>query len=385
MFTSNVRSLCQHLLEATRLNQLLLNRIQELELELSQVRLASGPPGCASGTVHTQATLKPLPPTLSSMPMAQPAGARHKRTETPQQLFLRDITNVKVYTVGMEPQNDRGLLHDFFEDIRKWAIHYTIDLDGEEITGCSVMKDLVAITGGKSDIQHLLADREMRHDIVSALIIRDMIFHAIGEGSMFNSEHHDGKLCREIVSDFAMLSAEDHSTKHQLCLGQAALYQEMYAEHDHHEWRTKQANERSKALLNALSPFFHRGINAGGEHSLSELYVKGYRIGFRLRSHAVKWQVIFPVAGMQLDLKRMVNRTLNLAGDPMTTWKELAKNPEKYFVRFAITPTMTKSDFSTGHEVKEVVHSSLVHVGRQNVASHREDVQTRWRGNGRKH
>ncbi|KAF2437876.1 hypothetical protein P171DRAFT_330174, partial [Karstenula rhodostoma CBS 690.94] len=298
-------------------------------------------------------------------PVARPAGARHKRTETPQQLFLRNITDFKVYTVGIEPQDDRGLLHDFFEDIRKWAIRYTTDLDSQELARCSMMKNLVAITGGKSDIQHLLADREMRHDVVSALIIRDMVFHAIGEGSMFNSKHCDGEQCREIVSDFAMLSHEDYSAKHQLCLRQGALFQEMYAKHDHHEWRTKKANEYTEALLNALSPFLHGGINADGEHSLSELYVKGYRIGFRLRSHAVKWQVIFPVAGMQLDLKRMVNRTLNLAGDPMTTWKELANNPEKYFVRFAITPTITKSDFSAGHEVKEVVHSSLVHVGRQ--------------------
>ncbi|KAF9734754.1 hypothetical protein PMIN06_011401 [Paraphaeosphaeria minitans] len=378
MSTSHIQSLCQHLLEATRLNQLLLHRIQELELEIYQARLASAP-------VYTQDTLQPLLSARSSTPVIRPAGARHKRTETPQQLFLKNITDNKVYTVGIEPQNDRGLLHDFFEDIRKWAIHYAIDLDGEELTHCSTMKDLVAITGDKSDIQHLLADREMRHDVVSALIIRDIVFHAIGEGSMFNSKHRDGELCREIVSNFAMLSHEDHGAKHQLCVRQAALYEDMYVEHSHHEWRTKQANERTKVLLNTLSPFLRRSINADGEHSLSELYVKAYRIGFRLRSHAVKWQIIFPVAGMKLDLNRMVNRTLNLAGDPMTTWKELTKDPDKYFVRFAITPTMTKSDFSAGYEVKEVVHSSLVHVGRQNVSSLRKDIRITPRENGRKH
>jgi hypothetical protein len=377
MATSNMPSLCQHLLEATRLNQLLLNRIQELELELAQARLAVAPPAPASGIAYTQDTLKPLLPAPSYAPVDRPAGARHKRTETPQQLFLRAITDVKVYTMGIEPQDDRGLLHDFFEDIRKWAIHYTVDLDAQEIGRCSLMEDLVDMMGGKSDIRHLLADREMRQEIVSALIIRDMVFHALGEGSMLNSKHRNGEQCREIVSEFAMLSQENDMAKHQLCLRQASLYQEMYAEHDHHEWRTKNANERTKALLSVLSPFLHGGIDADGEHSLSELYVKGYRIGFRLRSHAVKWQVIFPVAGMQLDLKRMVNRTLNLAGDPMTTWKELVRNPEKYFVRFAVTPTMTKSDFSEGREVKAVVHSSLVHVGRQNLASHREDSQTR--------
>ncbi|KAK7188399.1 hypothetical protein PSPO01_05590 [Paraphaeosphaeria sporulosa] len=377
MSISNMNSFCQHLLEANRLNQLLLNRIQELELELSQVRLTSRP-------LYTQDTLNPPNPAPSSTPVTRPAAARLKRTETPQQLFLKNMTDTKVYTVGIEPQDDRGLLHDFFEDIRKWAIHYTIDLADEVLSHCSTMKDVVAIIGDKSDIHHLLADREMRQDVVSALIVRDIVFHAIGEGSMFNSKHRNGELCGEIVSSFAMLSHQDYRAKHQLCLRQAALYQEMYGEHNHHEWRTKQANERTKALLNTLSPFLHWGINTDGEHSLSELYVKGYRIGFRLRSHAIKWQVIFPVAGMQLDLKRMVNRTLNLAGDPMTTWTELTKNPERYFVRFAITPTMIKSDFSAGYEVKEVVHSSLVHVGRQNVSSHRKDTQMTSRKNGRK-
>ncbi|KAJ4360454.1 uncharacterized protein N0V89_001017 [Didymosphaeria variabile] len=362
MPSSDVTSLSQHLLEATRLNQILLKRIQELEVELAQVKQTGARHIRAAGAVYAQDTLKALHSAPSYIPVARQAGARHRRTETPQQLFLKDITDVKVYTTGIEPQDDRGLLHDFFEDIRKWAIHHTNDLDAREIAPCSSVKDIADMMGGKSDIQHLLSDRELRQDVVSALIIRDIVFHAIGEGSMLNSEHHNGEQCRQIVSGFAMLPHEDYPAKHRLCLRQEALYQGMYTEHHHHEWRSKKADERTKALLNALSSFLHMGIDADREHSLNELYVKGYRIGFRLRSKAVKWQVIFPVAGMNLDLKHMVNRTLNLVGDPMTTWKELVQNREKYCVRFAITPTMTKSDFATGKEVKEVVHSALVHV-----------------------
>ncbi|KAL1598875.1 hypothetical protein SLS60_008018 [Paraconiothyrium brasiliense] len=365
MAGSDVSSLSQHLLEATRLNQILLKRIQELEVELAQVKQAGAQHIRASGAAYAPDTLKARHPAPSNIPVARQTGARHRRTETPQQLFLKDITDVKVYTMGIEPQDDRGLLHDFFEDIRKWAIHHSIDLDGREITRCSSTNDIADMMGGKSDIEHLLSDRELRQDIVSALIIRDIVFHAIGEGSMFNSEHHNGDECREIVSGFAMLPPEDYTAKHRLCLRQEAIYRHMYTEHHHHEWRTKKADERTKALLSTLSPFLHVGIDVDREHSLSELYVKGYRIGFRLRSNAVKWQVIFPAAGMQYDLKHMVNRTLHLLGDPMTTWKELVQNPQKYCVRFAITPTMTKSGFATGKEVKEVVHSALVHVVRK--------------------
>lgn len=374
MAMPDIYTLTQHLLEAGRLNQSLLIRIQELEFELAQLKRQNCQPGHQNGAVYAQGIIKPLHSDISCAPMTKPAGARHKRTETPQQLSLKDITDVKVYTTGIEPQNDRGLLHDFFEDIRKWAVHYTIDLSPQGIARCLTMQDVTKMLGDSSDIQHLLTDRGMRQDVVSALIIRDIVFHAIGEGSMFNSKHHNGEQCRDVISQFSMLHQDDYMAKHQLCLRQAALYEGMYAETNHHKWRTSQADERTKTLLNAISPFLHSRIDENREHSLSELYLKGYRIGFRLRSNAVKWQVIFPVAGMQLDLKRMVNRTLNLAGNPVSTFKELAENPNNYFVRFAITPTIAKSDFSTGNEVKEVVHSALVHVGRKLVLGHRNDI-----------
>lgn len=371
MAESDFSLLSQKLEEVTRVNKLLLNRVQELEIELAQAKQMGGQPH-AQGLISTH---RPSSPGPSHTPASKPSGGRHKRTETPEQRFIKQFTPAKVYTMGMEPQNDRGLLHDFFEDIRKWVIRHTIDLDGKQIAQCSSYRPLVDMIGGRSDIQHLLADREMRQDMVAALIIRDIIHFAIGEASLFNSEHPAGYQCRDLVTGFALLLEDDIATKHEFCLHQQALYKELYEEQSHKEWRTKTADGRTDDLLASIMPFLGGKIDADAQHWLGELYVKGYRIGIRLRSNAVKWQILFPVAGMQLDLARMVNRSLNLAGDPMTTWKELANNPSKYFVRFAITPTITKSDFSTGREVKEVVHSSLVHAGRQDVFSHRKDNQ----------
>lgn len=375
MADSEVALLNHKLQEAVRVNKLLLDRIQDLELELAQAR-QMGYQFQANGPIAaTQSTPKHSPPAPSYVPTAKPSAGRHKRTETPEQRFIKQFTPTKVYTMGMEPQNDRGLLHDFFEDIRKWAIRHTVDLDGQQIARCSSYRPLVDMIGNKSDIQHLLADHEMLHDIVAALIIRDIVHYAIGEASLIHSDHRAAYQCRDLVTGFALLLEDDVATKHEFCLHQQAFYKELYEEHGHKEWRTKTADGRTDALLVSMFPFLAAKVNADAQHWLGELYVKGYRIGIRLRSNAVKWQILFPVAGMQFDGKRMNNRSLKLAGDPMTTWKELANNPSKFFVRFAITPTITKSDFSTGFEVKEVVHSSLVHTGRQDVFSHKKDSQ----------
>jgi hypothetical protein len=59
-------------------------------------------------------------------------------------------------------------------------------MDGGKATQCSTMEDLVVMAGGKSDIHYLLSDREMSYDVVAVLIVRDKVFHAIGEGSVFN-------------------------------------------------------------------------------------------------------------------------------------------------------------------------------------------------------
>lgn len=372
MSAANFSLLHQQLLAANRANEALLDRIQELELELARVKGLRDPSPGARPVVPVQVAQTPSRPRSSYVPATSHSGPRHKRTETPEQRFVKLFTPTKLYTVGIEPQDDRGLLHDFFEDIRKWAIRNTTTLSQQELTNLSSYQPLVDMFGGKSDIQNILKDREMRQDIVAALMIRDIVHYALGETSLFNSNHIAGRQCRDLVTEFALLFEEDFITKHKLSLQQEALYKDLYEEHGHKEWRTRTADERTDILLTALSPFLGAKVDADGQHRLGELYVKGYRIGIRLRSSAVKWQILFPVAGMQLDLSRMVNRTLNLAGDPMTTWKELANNPSKYFVRFAITPTITKSDFSQGYEVKEVVHSSLVHVARKDGRTYKD-------------
>ena len=125
--------------------------------------------------------------------------------------------------------------------------------------------------------------------------------------------------------DFALL-LEDFTTTQELCLNQQALYKEPHEGLGHKDWRKNTADERTQMLFATIPPFLGTCIDADAQHWLGELYVKGYCIGIRLRPNAVKWQIFFPVVGMQICLDRIMNRTLNLAGDPMTTQRKLASN-----------------------------------------------------------
>jgi hypothetical protein len=308
--------------------------------------------------------------------LSPPVVRRHKRTETPEQRNLKPYTNgMPVYTFGIEQQNDRGLLHDFFEDIRKWAAYHTkAHLKPQEAGDLDSTPELVEMMAGKSDIKQLLLDKEMRKDVVASLVTRHIVANAMSDNFVANSDHSAGPACSYLCLKFAHLQDHEIGEKHEVCESQRKLYTQLKQGAGHKEWRSRKADEHCTELLAKITFLLEVGQNPQRDHVLSELYIKGYRIGFRLRMEAVKWQVIWPAAGTDLNLSMMVNQSRNLLGDPMRTLNELQKDTKNFFVRFALTPTFSKSDFSSGMENKTVVHSSMVHVGRRGVFSHKVDL-----------
>lgn len=101
------------------------------------------------------------------------------------------------------------------------------------------------------------------------------------------------------------------------------------------------------------------------DHNLQELYIKGLRIGFRMRMNAEKWTMKWPAVGEDYNYNEMVNESRLLHGTPIKTLERLTQAPNNYSVRFAMSPTIIKSDFSTGVERKEHVHKALVHLVRK--------------------
>ncbi|KAF2641885.1 hypothetical protein P280DRAFT_468373 [Massarina eburnea CBS 473.64] len=324
---------------------------------------------------HAGPTISSSQGTQRDPPFKRPT-RRHKRTETPEQLFLKPFTNgVPIYTMGIEAQNIRGVLHDFFEDIRKWARFHAKKLDERTIVELSTLPELIDLFVSKSSIPHMLADKEMRQEIVAALIVRHIVTYAVGEKFMANSKHQAGEECQELLYEFGAVAEKEYALKHEICQEQHALYNRLKNQPGYRKWRTDTAEDRCQALLTKIAAFLKPGVHPERDHNLTELYVKGYRIGFRLRAEEApaKWQIMWPVAGVEVNFQWMVNQTRKLYGDPATTYQKVTENPTKYFVRFAVTPTFTCTEFSSGVEVKTVAHSALVHVGRQGVFSHKED------------
>ena len=76
--------LSQQFLKATRMNQLPLRSIENLELDLTQVKKMGTQCAFPKHTVDTQNALKPLLPIPTYAPTAKQAGCHHKRTGTPE-------------------------------------------------------------------------------------------------------------------------------------------------------------------------------------------------------------------------------------------------------------------------------------------------------------
>ncbi|KAF2828145.1 hypothetical protein CC86DRAFT_393292 [Ophiobolus disseminans] len=120
----------------------------------------------------------------------------------------------------------------------------------------------------------------------------------------------------------------------------------------HKTWRTHCAQGFTSSLLQDLAGLLTTSLSqaavAERNHVLQELFAKGYRIGFRLRMAAERWDFGWPCAGEGFDAGQM-----------------LLVAPDEHTVRFAVSPVVGKRDWYKGEDRSEIVHSALVHVTRK--------------------
>lgn len=310
-----------------------------------------------------------LPPQTPPPRQAGKKKGRHHRTATPEQRQLRALTNGRpVYTLGIDPQTDRGLICDFFEQIKSWSAAYTVQLGAlatEKIQELATNAGLVGYLGTALQFSKMIMEPDMLKSIVSAIVSRYVFAYTVGEHAMFLSRHIDANVCERLNQAWAQLSDHEHEKKVELLALQRDIYTRIKGAEDFKDWRTTCAKDFTTQLLSKLNGFLITNLPfttaKDRDHRLQELFVKGYRIGFRLRMEAV-WQFTWPIPGDQLQPAIMVNESRNLYGDMITTMREVMNSPNEHCVRFAVSPTMIKTDFSAGGEKKEVVHSALVHI-----------------------
>lgn len=100
--------------------------------------------------------------------------------------------------------------------------------------------------------------------------------------------------------------------------------------------------------------------------SLQELFVKGYRVGFRMRMEKSMWMLDWPTAGLDFDMDSMVNEARLLHGTVSRTFELVAQAPSTYGVLFGLSPTIKKWDPSAGTEVR-IVHRAMVIIAKKSM------------------
>jgi hypothetical protein len=293
---------------------------------------------------------------------------RHHRTATPEQRQIRAYTNAPIYTMGIDPQNDRGLLCNFFESIQTWAASYTIhlrSLTAKQIHTLAAHPAIPSCLGKQPP--SIVTEKDMLKSMVAAIISRCIVSTTIDEHALYLTSHPHAEVTEQLSREWSLL--HDDEKKGEALIRQRDVFTAIKNVPGHNVWRARCAQLFTSSLLLDLSGLLatnlpQRALNERS-HVLQELFVKGYRIGFRLRMAAQRWDFGWTAAGEEFDGGSMVNESRMLYGDVLTTMQRLLGQPSEHVVRFGVSPVVVKREWGVGGMRREVVHSALVHVAKR--------------------
>jgi hypothetical protein len=300
-------------------------------------------------------------------------GKRHHRTATPEQRQIRATMQAPVYTFGIEPQTDRSLLCDFFDAIKTWATAYTIDLRtlaAAQTHTLAAHPVLTSLAIPPTQLDALVPEKDKLPSLIAAFVTRFISMRTIDAHALTLSGHPRAQLIEALEHDWARLLTDEHEAKHDLLQRQRAIYTAIKNDPDHRVWRASCAQYFTNDLMNVLADLLIPLYPAAAKncvHVMQELFVKGYRIGFRLHMSAVRWDFMWPVSGQGFDARVMVNESRMLYGDVLRTMEEVGRREEEHEVRFARSPVVWKREWGVGGEMGEVVYSACVEVGRREM------------------
>ncbi|PSN75029.1 hypothetical protein BS50DRAFT_567772 [Corynespora cassiicola Philippines] len=323
----------------------------------------------------------------SSTPSNASNARRHKRTETPEQISFRlPPFSQPILTEGMPPQEDRGLLNDYFDEIKKWAYRWTITdiTDQTALLSDEILAEFTDKQRQPEILRDILKENGILPALVTGMVTLQIVKNTLCEHFLYNSGHARAAECDELFDRYAEIVQleKNHAIdpkealfeKCQVIGQQQYLYKAIKDGPDHKRWRDDMAQKRSNELTIKLSNFLHIDPGAERDHTLQELFIKGYRIGFRFRMSPCKWKMRWPSPGIDFKPRKMINESKTLCGTPIETYNMLMSNPRTFKILFGMSPRVTKIDFTnrpaaafdshTGGR-KEVVHNAIVNVARK--------------------
>ncbi|KAF2740822.1 hypothetical protein EJ04DRAFT_597873 [Polyplosphaeria fusca] len=346
--------------------------------------------------------------TSQSAPSMKPSTSsrrRHLRTLTPEQRAIRGIMGGPVYTIGIERQDDRPMLADYFDEILTWAANWTTQgehLSQDEIYEMAEQSGVMDFLTDHNDRVAVLADNKQRVHAVAAIVGYNIAYYAMCDHFLYNSEHGDAYIADKLYDDYNKLEklywrlarsgwdtlaqkdrvleqmARVLEQKAKVLEAQKAFYKDLCESGNIRDWRETVAENKCASLFKKLGSLIKPA--AKDDLRLLELYSKGYRIGFRLRMDDRKVKMTWPSPGSTFDARSMVNESRDKDGAFQTAYKSL-KYPSSFSIRFARSPLITATEIVWNYERRTVrdqlivLHSSLVQTREKPryIGAERED------------
>ncbi|KAF2277277.1 uncharacterized protein EI97DRAFT_457972 [Westerdykella ornata] len=312
-----------------------------------------------------------------------PSGRGHRRTRTPVHKSSTGSLHTPE-TSPLKPQDDRPLIADFFDDIVAWANLWAArSLTPKEISElvkampsvvveflghglCDAPLDLYA-TGAA-----ILTDETLRPNLIAGIVGMYIVYYTMEDGFIKRSTFPLAVFADALVHEFKSLGDHEGEKKNDVLVRQKQLYTSIKEKPGHRKMRSIMANRLSNALVAQMGPLLRSATEApvleakDRNFALQDLFVRGFRIGFRMHMEAAKWTTSWPLLGQDFDWSQMVNLSRTLHGDPTTTYQRVMQAPGLYTVRFAVSPVIMKETFgkgeAEGEAKKHVVHHAEVHV-----------------------
>ncbi|KAH7128314.1 hypothetical protein B0J11DRAFT_504793 [Dendryphion nanum] len=282
-----------------------------------------------------------------------------KRSVTPVQLD----TPVHATATGPDPQADRPLLIDFFSDIQTWAENWASPVykcDGAGVvTAQTLFSDSASCMG-------VLDNKENRAQIIAGIVAYRITLYTLSEASLIHSCHSEANVSvKPLLDVLNSLGAGEVNKKESMLALQKELYTTIQTGERYYQWREAKSAELAEITVQKLEGLVISDTKQGQalKQTLTQLFLRGFRIGFRMRMEVADWRFEWICPGATFDLGKMVNTARRLHGDSITaTVNRIQLAPTNYSVRWSLSPVITKTTISSGMQHLEMVHSAMVNL-----------------------
>lgn len=321
-----------------------------------------------SATVSNNTLVHDMPAT------EQLPARRHARTDTPNAQEMKDIMMGLRTPIGFLPQNMRGLLNDYYKDIRVWVAHWCYSGNGlslmklDELTKLPIVDEILGTSHTMSERQAFFIDDKFRLAVVSAFLIKKIteLTMAVDFIKTSDPKHEYIPMLDAIAQRWELTPMNEVASRLDILETEKKVYTDMKALRDHRLWRYDTASKHGWEVIDMIKPFLSlRGDELARFEGLRDLLVKGYRIGFRMRmsgeGHYVCW---FPNGGIGFTNKSMVNAAQKVYGDIDVGFVQLRTQPDDFVVRFAEEPAVVKVVWNQEKQMMEAEfdHFASVHL-----------------------